>query len=116
VTLPAVRLPNPQTEDVMALDFYNTAEDIKAVFDDFYSVTLLSGPTDVNLLHDLAEKQADADIYDEEHVGRFDQPGQRVRLVRAAGVEQLVQMFDRRFVSRFLHSAFFVIAESVQLQ
>ena len=55
----------------MVLDFYNTAEDIKAAFDDFYTVTLLSGPTDVNLLHDLAETLADAGIYDQEHVERF---------------------------------------------
>jgi hypothetical protein len=44
---------------------------------------------------------------------RFNQTGQRVRLVRAAGVEQLVQIFDSRVVLRFLRDVFFVIAESV---
>ena len=34
MSLPAAHLPNPQTENVMVLDFYNTAEDIKAAFDD----------------------------------------------------------------------------------
>ncbi len=82
-------------EDVAVLDFYNTAEDIKAAFDDFYTTTLLSGPTDVNLLHDLAEKLSDAGIYDHDKIEQF-----TALYFRGAPAEQLSPTLDQ-VIARF---------------
>jgi len=48
-----------RTEDLFILDFYNTTDDIKSAFDEFYTATSLSEPTDINVLHEL---KADLDM------------------------------------------------------
>ena len=50
--------------DTFVLDFFNTVDDIKHAFDDFYTSISLSEPTDVNVLHDLQEALANAGIYE----------------------------------------------------
>lgn len=52
-----------KTEDIFILDFYNTAEDIKASFDPFYTSTTLSSATDVNVLHELKAQLDEVEIY-----------------------------------------------------
>lgn len=62
-----------RTEDLFVLDFFNTAEDIKAAFDPFYTSTSLSGATDVNVLHELKDKLDDSGIYDWQEVENFNE-------------------------------------------
>lgn len=57
--------------DTFVLDFYNSVDDIKKAFDDFYTATTLSEPTDVNVLHDLKDVLDDFGIYDWSEVTLF---------------------------------------------
>ena len=59
--------------DTFVLDFYNTVDDIKAAFDPFYTATSLSEPTDVNVLHDLADALNNFGIYDRSEVTNFNE-------------------------------------------
>lgn len=60
-----------KTEDLFILDFFNTIDDIKAAFDPFYSATSLSGPTDVNVLHELKDAMDEVGVYEWQEVERF---------------------------------------------
>jgi type I restriction enzyme, R subunit len=60
-----------KTEDLFVLDFYNSTEDIKTAFDDFYTATSLSGATDVNVLHELKSTLDDTGIYEWNEVEDF---------------------------------------------
>jgi type I restriction enzyme R subunit len=60
-----------QKQDTFILDFYNTAAEIKAAFDDFYTATSLTEPTDINVLHDLKDALDDAELYTEEDIEKF---------------------------------------------
>ena len=60
-----------RTEDLFVLDFFNSADDIKKAFDPFFTVTTLSGPTDVNVLHDLKDILDDTGIYEWSEVEEF---------------------------------------------
>nr|WP_321524947.1 hypothetical protein [uncultured Cohaesibacter sp.] len=60
-----------RTEDLFVLDFFNTTDDIKAAFDPFYTITSLSGPTDVNVLHELKDTLDDAAVYEWAEVEDF---------------------------------------------
>jgi type I restriction enzyme R subunit len=62
-----------QKLDTFVLDFYNSAAEIKAAFDDFYTSTSLTEPTDVNVLHDLKDALDDAGIYEDEDVEKFNE-------------------------------------------
>jgi type I restriction enzyme, R subunit len=62
-----------QKQDTFVLDFYNSAAEIKAAFDDFYTSTSLTEPTDVNVLHDLKEALDDAGIYEDEDIEKFNE-------------------------------------------
>ncbi len=53
-----------KTEDLFVLDFFNTIEDIKAAFDDFYTATSLSEATDVNVLHELKGNLDELGVYE----------------------------------------------------
>ena len=57
-----------QKQDTFILDFYNTATEIKEAFDDFYTATSLTEPTDINVLHDLKDALDDAELYSEEDI------------------------------------------------
>jgi type I restriction enzyme R subunit len=60
-----------KTEDLFILDFFNSVEDIKTAFDDFYTATSLSRATDVNVLHELKDS-LDADgVYEWQEVEDF---------------------------------------------
>jgi type I restriction enzyme R subunit len=62
-----------QKQDTFILDFYNSAAEIKAAFDDFYTSTSLTEPTDVNVLHDLKDALDDVGIYENEDIERFNE-------------------------------------------
>lgn len=60
-----------RTEDLFILDFFNDAEDIKAAFDPFYTVTTLSSATDVNVLHELKGSLDQIGVYEWQEVEEF---------------------------------------------
>lgn len=62
-----------RTEDLFILDFFNTADEIKQAFDPFFTVTSLSGPTDINVLHDLKNTLDDWGVYERTEVDEFNQ-------------------------------------------
>ena len=53
-----------KTEDLFVLDFFNTAEDVQAAFDPFYTATSLSQATDINVLHELKDALDDVGVYE----------------------------------------------------
>jgi len=60
-----------KTEDLFVLDFFNTAEEIKAAFDPFYTATTLNSATDVNVLHELKEHLDEAGVYETREIEVF---------------------------------------------
>ena len=60
-----------KTEDLFILDFFNSVEDIKTSFDDFYTSTSLSEATDVNVLHDLKDTLGEVGVYEWDEVEQF---------------------------------------------
>ena len=60
-----------KTEDLFILDFFNSVDDIKNAFDDFYTATSLSRATDVNVLHELKESLDDEGVYEWQEVEDF---------------------------------------------
>lgn len=75
--------------DTFVLDFYNSVDDIKKAFDDFYTVTTLSEPTDVNVLHDLKDVLDDFGIYDWSEVTLFND-----KFFASAEAEELHPIID----------------------
>ena len=59
------------SEDLFIIDFYNTTESMKEAFSDFYTMTTLSGATDVNILHQLKTTLLQFDVFDMEEVDEF---------------------------------------------
>ncbi|WP_227990708.1 type I restriction enzyme subunit R domain-containing protein [Flavisolibacter ginsenosidimutans] len=53
-----------KTEDLFVLDFFNSTDDIKTAFDDFYTSTTLSKATDVNVLHELKSSLDAVGVYE----------------------------------------------------
>jgi type I restriction enzyme R subunit len=60
-----------RSEDLFVLDFFNTTEDIKAAFDDYYTATSLNSATDINVLHELKDTLDIAGVYEQEEVEEF---------------------------------------------
>ena len=60
-----------KTEDLFALDFFNTTEDIQTAFDPFYTSTTLSKATDVNVLHELKNALDTEGVYEWAEVEDF---------------------------------------------
>ncbi|MCP4357353.1 MAG: type I restriction endonuclease subunit R, partial [Chloroflexi bacterium] len=60
-----------RTEDLFILDFYNSISIIKAAFDDFYTATSLTEPTNVNVLHDLKHALDKEGVYEWHEVEQF---------------------------------------------
>lgn len=86
---------NMQKQDTFILDFYNTAAEIKAAFDDFYTATSLTEPTDINVLHDLKDALDDAELYSEEDIEKFNE-----LFFNGVDAEQLHPIIDET-VARF---------------
>lgn len=60
-----------RTEDLFVLDFFNEIEDIQASFNDFYTVTTLERPTNVNILHELKQNLEEVGVYEQDEVEEF---------------------------------------------
>ena len=60
-----------KTEDLFILDFFNTVDDIKKSFDDFYTSTTLSKEMDVNVLHELKACLDDEGVYEWHEAEQF---------------------------------------------
>ena len=58
-------------EDLFVLDFFNSTDEIKRAFDDFYTATSLSEATDVNVLHELLAALAEVGVYHQQEVEQF---------------------------------------------
>lgn len=64
---------NKRNEDIFVLDFFNTVDDIKAAFDDFYTSTTLDQATDPNVLSELRSTLLDLGVFTEEEVEQFNE-------------------------------------------
>lgn len=62
---------NKRNEDIFVLDFYNTIEDMKTSFDDFYTLTSLDDTTDPNILSELRHTLLDLGVFTEAEVEEF---------------------------------------------
>jgi type I restriction enzyme, R subunit len=60
-----------KTEDLFVLDFFNSTNDIKASFDNFYTSTTLSSATDINVLHELKGTLDEVGVYEGHEVEDF---------------------------------------------
>ena len=59
------------SEDLFVLDFYNTTEDMKEAFNDFFTGIELSGATDVNILNTLRTTLLSMEVFTEEEIDKF---------------------------------------------
>ena len=59
------------SEDLFIMDFYNTSESMKEAFDPFFTMTTLSGGTDVNVLHQLKTTLLGTGVFEMEEVDAF---------------------------------------------
>lgn len=64
---------NKRNEDIFVLDFFNTVDDMKAAFDDFYTSTTLDQATDPNVLSELRATLLDLGVFTEEEVEQFNE-------------------------------------------
>lgn len=64
---------NKRNEDIFVLDFFNTVDDMKAAFDDFYTSTTLDQATDPNVLSELRSTLLDLGVFTEEEVEQFNE-------------------------------------------
>ena len=60
-----------KTEDLFVLDFFNSIEEIKKSFGQFYTATSLRKATDVNVLHGLKQHLDDVGVYEWTEVADF---------------------------------------------
>lgn len=59
------------SEDLFIMDFYNSMENMKEAFDPYFTMTTLSGATDVNVLHQLKTTLLQFGVFDMEEVNDF---------------------------------------------
>ena len=83
--------------DTFVLDFFNSAADMQAAFDPFYTATSLSEATDVNVLHDVKEALGDVGVYEWHEVEAFN-----VLFFNNAEADQLSPLIDTA-AARFGH-------------
>ena len=62
---------NKRSEDIFVLDFFNSVEDMKNAFDDFYTSTTLDQTTDPNILSELRSTLLELGVFTEEEVEQF---------------------------------------------
>ena len=59
------------SEDLFVLDFYNKTDDIKTSFDPYFTSTILSEATDVNILYTLKNALLEVGVFDMDEVNEF---------------------------------------------
>lgn len=59
------------SEDLFIMDFYNSTESMKEAFDPFFTMTTLSGETDVNVLHQLKTTLLGTGVFEMEEADAF---------------------------------------------
>ncbi|MGM9697949.1 MAG: type I restriction endonuclease subunit R [Prevotella sp.] len=59
------------SEDLFVLDFYNTTEDMKEAFNDYFTGIELSGETDVNILNTLLTTLLTMEVFTKEEIDEF---------------------------------------------
>lgn len=59
------------SEDLFVLDFYNSTKDMEDAFNPFYTSTVLSEATDVNVLHELKATLLGIGVFDMDEVNEF---------------------------------------------
>ena len=62
---------NKLSEDLFIMDFYNTTESMKEAFDPYFTMTTLSGATNVNVLHQLKTTLLQFGVFDMDEVNEF---------------------------------------------
>lgn len=62
---------NKLSEDLFIMDFYNSTDSMKDAFDPFFTMTTLSGATDVNVLHQLKTAMLQMGVFDMDEVNDF---------------------------------------------
>jgi type I restriction enzyme R subunit len=60
-------------EDIFVLDFFNSVDDMKASFDDFYTSTTLDQATDPNVLGELRTTLLELGVFTEDEVDQFNE-------------------------------------------
>ena len=79
-----------RTEDLFVLDFFNNAEDIQKSFEPFYTATMLTEPTDVNVLHDIKDALDSTGVYEWQEVEHFVE-----KFFTGADAQELSPIIDR---------------------
>ena len=79
------------------LDFFNSADDMQAAFEPFYTATSLGKATDVNVLHDIKEALDDIGVYEWYEVEVFN-----ALFFKNAEADQLSPLIDTA-AARFAH-------------
>lgn len=80
---------NKRNEDIFVLDFFNTIDDMKTAFDDFYTSTTLDQATDPNILSELRSTLLDLGVFTDEEVDQFNE-----LYHRGAEQDQLAPILD----------------------
>lgn len=62
-----------KTEDIFVLDFFNETKAIKEAFDNYYTDLSLTGPTDLNVLHELRDSLEEVGVYEWSEVELFNE-------------------------------------------
>ncbi len=70
-TLSRLNRVTPYKEQVFVLDFVNTTDEIKESFEPYYTTTVLSEATDLNILHDLQRDILNFKIFNESEIDAF---------------------------------------------
>lgn len=79
-----------RSEDLFVLDFYNTTEDMKESFKDFFTATSLKSSTDVNILHELKINLTNMGVFDMDDVRTFSD-----LFVQGASKDEWTPIIDR---------------------
>lgn len=78
-----------RNEDIFVLDFFNTVDQMKKSFDDFYTSTTLDQATDPNVLGELRHTLFDLGVFTEEEVDEFNN-----LYLRGADQDELAPLLD----------------------
>ena len=87
-----------KTEDLFILDFFNSVDEIQAAFNPFYTSTILSKATDVNVLHELKGVLDETGVYEQSEIEDFVE-----KFFNGADAQELSPIIDTA-AERFNHT------------